>query len=116
MYWNRVMESECPQPEGCDSIAVDTILHGYLDVDKCFDPVADTFVTNLEEWQCASLFDGTGVWHAGSLRIVNGSITVEVPDPFICGDANADQGVNILDVVYIINYKYKGGPEPDCCP
>lgn len=29
-----------------------------------------------------------------------------------CGDANLDGGINILDVVYIINYKYKGGPQP----
>ncbi len=29
-----------------------------------------------------------------------------------CGDANLDGGINILDVVYIINYKYKAGPPP----
>ncbi len=31
---------------------------------------------------------------------------------FVCGDANNDGNMNILDIVYIINYKYKGGPEP----
>lgn len=30
-----------------------------------------------------------------------------------CGDVNGDGGINILDIVYIINYKYKGGPAPD---
>jgi len=29
-----------------------------------------------------------------------------------CGDANGDGEVNILDVTYIINYLYLGGPEP----
>ncbi|UCD94753.1 MAG: SMP-30/gluconolactonase/LRE family protein [Candidatus Zixiibacteriota bacterium] len=29
----------------------------------------------------------------------------------ICGDANNDAAVNILDVTYIINYLYKDGPE-----
>ncbi len=29
-----------------------------------------------------------------------------------CGDVNKDGGINILDVVDIINYKYKGGPPP----
>ncbi len=29
-----------------------------------------------------------------------------------CGDANLDGGINILDVIYIINYKYKAGPPP----
>ncbi len=33
--------------------------------------------------------------------------------PFLCGDTNGDKMVNILDVVYIINYKYKGGNAPD---
>ncbi len=31
---------------------------------------------------------------------------------FICGDANYDELVNILDVVFLINYKYKSGPAP----
>ncbi len=29
-----------------------------------------------------------------------------------CGDANSDGSIDILDVVYLINYKYKGGPPP----
>ncbi|MCP4706079.1 MAG: hypothetical protein GY865_15885 [candidate division Zixibacteria bacterium] len=31
----------------------------------------------------------------------------------ICGDANGDQYIDILDIVYLINYKYKSGPIPD---
>jgi hypothetical protein len=31
---------------------------------------------------------------------------------WVCGDANSDQAVNILDVTYIINYLYKNGPAP----
>lgn len=109
MYWNRVMESECPEPEGCDSMHVDTILHGFLDVDKCCNPAEDSCITRIEEWQCPSQFDGTGVWHAGSIRIVYGSITVLRP---ICGEIDGVENINILDIVYLINYKYKDGPPP----
>ena len=31
-----------------------------------------------------------------------------------CGDVNSDGDINILDIVYLINYKYKSGAEPDC--
>jgi hypothetical protein len=31
---------------------------------------------------------------------------------YVCGDANGDEAVNILDVVYLINFLYKGGPTP----
>ena len=32
--------------------------------------------------------------------------------PFICGDADGDEAVNILDVVFTINYIYKSGAAP----
>ena len=31
---------------------------------------------------------------------------------FICGDCNEDEDINILDIVYLINYIYKNGPPP----
>jgi len=31
-----------------------------------------------------------------------------------CGDVNNSGGVNLLDATYLINYLYKGGPEPPC--
>jgi len=32
---------------------------------------------------------------------------------YVCGDADGDGGVNILDATYLINYLYKSGPPPD---
>jgi uncharacterized protein (TIGR02145 family) len=32
----------------------------------------------------------------------------------ICGDVNGDAAVNLADAVYLINYVFKGGPEPTC--
>ena len=32
----------------------------------------------------------------------------------VCGDANGSDFVDLLDITYIINYLYKGGPAPAC--
>ncbi|PKK82522.1 MAG: hypothetical protein CVT49_13290 [candidate division Zixibacteria bacterium HGW-Zixibacteria-1] len=32
---------------------------------------------------------------------------------FVCGDANGDGNINILDATFLIGYLYKGGPAPD---
>lgn len=43
-----------------------------------------------------------------------GEIMVEFPAaPFMCGDFNDDNQVNILDIIFLINHKFKGGPAPD---
>lgn len=44
--------------------------------------------------------------------IMHGNVTVIDPPSCLCGDADLTGAVNILDVVYIINFKYKGGPAP----
>jgi rhodanese-related sulfurtransferase len=33
--------------------------------------------------------------------------------PYICGDANADSSVSVVDVVHLINYLFKSGSPPD---
>jgi M6 family metalloprotease-like protein len=35
------------------------------------------------------------------------------PGPFVLGDANGDEAVNVGDVVYLVNYLYRGGTAPD---
>jgi len=39
--------------------------------------------------------------------------TVLAGETYICGDANGNGTVNILDVTLLINFLYKGGPAPD---
>lgn len=36
-----------------------------------------------------------------------------LPFPYICGDANGDESINVSDAVYIINYVFVGGGAPD---
>jgi hypothetical protein len=50
----------------------------------------------------------TGGDFDGSLSILfNQSNT-----PFLCGDANGDTDINVADVVFLINYVFKGGAAP----
>jgi uncharacterized protein (TIGR02145 family) len=51
-----------------------------------------------------------------SLTIVIASFALTATaaaDFYVCGDADAGGGVDIDDVVYLINYIFSGGPEPD---
>lgn len=109
MYWEQVMESQCP-PEGCDMIKIDTVMEGGLDVGRCCDPLTGSCVTDIEEWECPSQFDGTGVWYDGSVSVTDGSLYVR---QMICGEVNGDGEINILDVVFLINFVYKDGPAPE---
>ncbi len=63
------------------------------------------------------LFDGYSS-HNPVFSSFYGDYTPELVSPdvtisFICGDVNGDGGVNVLDIIYLINWKYKDGPEPD---
>lgn len=40
------------------------------------------------------------------------SIGIEPEEPS-CGDTYADGSINILDIIYLINFRYKGGPAPE---
>ncbi|PKK83160.1 MAG: hypothetical protein CVT49_10145 [candidate division Zixibacteria bacterium HGW-Zixibacteria-1] len=41
-----------------------------------------------------------------------GPVIRTIMSPFICGDVDADKNVNLLDVLYLIVYFYRAGPEP----
>jgi hypothetical protein len=42
-------------------------------------------------------------------ELIDGVLTIDL----ICGDANGDRNINSADVVYLINYLFQGGPEPN---
>lgn len=40
-------------------------------------------------------------------------LSIDVTEPYQCGDADGDGGINVADAVYLINYIFKSGPAPD---
>ncbi|MCP4631845.1 MAG: SMP-30/gluconolactonase/LRE family protein [candidate division Zixibacteria bacterium] len=42
----------------------------------------------------------------------NGNDVGDVCD-YVCGDIDGNPGINILDIVFLINYTYKSGPDPN---
>jgi hypothetical protein len=52
-------------------------------------------------------------WSTDCLPIVTQTpVIIPICGVFVCGDANNDGVVNILDIAFLINYLYKGGPAP----
>ena len=42
-----------------------------------------------------------------------GTEDIMIVGPFLCGDADGSEAVNLVDVTFIINYLYKEGPAPE---
>lgn len=60
-------------------------------------------------------FEASDLYMASTVEAGIDAVTIEqlVCDYYICGDANSDQEINISDGVYIINYVFTGGQEPE---
>lgn len=102
---------EC-EPEEADTFFInrvyaDTPLARPLWNKACAPP--DTFTADLSPLiydNCIAVFSG---WRpdGGTAR----GDTLEFRT-YLCGDANDDNIVNILDVIVLIDYKFKAGPPP----
>jgi hypothetical protein len=57
--------------------------------------------------------DGIIVFTSGANSPFIPTIEIIPEMPYICGDVTDDDEVNILDIVFLINYKYKSGPAPE---
>ena len=64
---------------------------------------------------------GPGFQEDGYFKVGYGECSIEqwvyyADKEMTCGDVKADQQVDIGDLVYLTNYLYKEGPEPECGP
>ncbi|MEW5924154.1 MAG: dockerin type I repeat-containing protein [Candidatus Zixiibacteriota bacterium] len=59
-------------------------------------------------WCCDTILSGR--LDSDYVAVYNGSLTVLAGG--LCGDANDNGFINILDVTYLIQYLYRGGPPP----
>ncbi|HHI02841.1 MAG TPA: hypothetical protein ENL22_04920 [candidate division Zixibacteria bacterium] len=79
------------------------------------DGSVDIEITLNETGLPAGDYVGTVDFSSNQRDFRNGTIPVNltVMPTYLCGDADSDGGINILDVVYLINDIYKDGPSPD---
>jgi hypothetical protein len=88
--------------------------------DSLFGSLAFSAVMDSADYQdnCDFLFYGAHYWRVKAFKISTGdssgySETGEFfITSFICGDVNSDGSGNMLDILYLIAYLYKYGPEP----
>lgn len=116
---------------GWDGILPDTMNHTVV---GCMDEIRDGWPPEMTqlltrlEYHFSVTLDGsdTGSVCIDSLEFVSDqrfdwlfSVPQEFGGPYCfpfapspCGDVNLDGSINILDIVYLINFKYKDGPAP----
>ncbi len=103
--------------EGNDSVHIDFPLVGDYIIEVVTEDGAapdDTLYTigvRIDGTEQCILVEEADVPDAGI--ITSYTYVVEEDWHYINGDANRDGIVNILDILYLIDYKFKGGPPPD---
>ncbi|MGB7060916.1 MAG: agmatine deiminase family protein [Candidatus Zixiibacteriota bacterium] len=121
--FNVTGENAPPQIVSPDSFACATYetLSYYPEIYDPDDSVHQITYLDIPSW--CSVQDDTLLGEVPDSALLD-SFTVTVEDLFhadtqtvvlctyICGDANRDEVVNVGDVVYLVSYLYKSGPEP----
>ncbi len=90
---------------------------------NCLIDIANTETADYEitgDWQFKLIGKQIGqtnlnleLQHFDQMPYSSPDIPVDVTAGYICGDANADGGVNVSDAVHVINYVFIGGTPPN---
>lgn len=78
-------------------VPIDTVAHYEANIVICADSIAGGDGTTVVEAKYALVPSDNGL--AGLYKPM-------------CGNANRDEKINVADVVYMVNYLFKGGPKP----
>lgn len=90
-----------------------------LQFDDYYQPLGQgqTFGEAYKSWAIQNMETGAGqdsrAWFYGNLILGDPTLKISrfLP-PIVDGDVNDDQNVDVVDVVYLVNYSFKLGPEP----
>jgi len=101
-------------------LAVGTTKTGsMLQFDDYYDPLGEgaTFGQAFHAWAVQNMETGAGpdsrAWFYGNLILGDPTLRISrFTEPVINGDVNDDSRADLADVVYLINYILKSGPEP----
>ncbi|MCP4704795.1 MAG: hypothetical protein GY865_09315, partial [candidate division Zixibacteria bacterium] len=98
-----------------DGIFIDDIFpaNGFVSQSIISSSIADTFFTFTDHeagnyYYKVKAMDKENQWSGYSEMV-----STLVEKPYICGDVDGIEDINILDVVFIINNVYKNGPDPE---
>ncbi|MCK5126530.1 MAG: dockerin type I repeat-containing protein [candidate division Zixibacteria bacterium] len=126
-----------PDGLGCNYIdlTVDTSVHGIFEIELTGSDLArwglsvifsgeggcDTSLSTIAPWNQPILFHMPFVEDYDNVIVVPSVVSKHLEDlqysirtkvlPY--GDANNDETVNVGDAIFVINYSFKGGPEPE---
>ncbi|MCP4704636.1 MAG: hypothetical protein GY865_08495 [candidate division Zixibacteria bacterium] len=97
---------------------VDQNCYGWNDFDADFDMYIASGYDGNENWQApyvGDCDDNDSDINPAMTDIPGDGIDQDCVDgdAYVCGDLNDDNNIDILDIVFLINYKYKGGSVPD---
>jgi len=93
--------------------ALNRMTKSVVDTNDGSDPVTTYYVYDYQNMRVKKITDTETTFYLyNGLNVVFEETFQTGFGSYICGDVNSDQQVNVLDILYLIDYKFKLGDEP----